>query len=122
MMKTLKKYGKTIGIFLGIILILCAVLACFNIGNILYTKSTDVIIMIGMIVIFAFIGFNFGKKAPSKGYLEGLKIGFSLIFLLIIINLLFYQTGFSISRFIYYIVLILSSTLGSMIGINRKTQ
>lgn len=119
-MKTLKKYGKTLGIFLGIILILCAILACFNLGNILYTKSTDVIIMIGMILVFAFIGFTFGKKVPSKGYLEGLKIGASLIFLLIVINLLFYQTGFSISRLIYYIVLILSSTLGSMVGINRK--
>ena len=119
-MKTLKKYGKTLGIFLGIILILCAIFACFNLGNILYTKSTDVIIMIGMILVFAFIGFTFGKKAPSKGYLEGLKIGASLIFLLIVINLLFYQTGFSISRLIYYIVLILSSTLGSMVGINRK--
>lgn len=119
-MKALKKYGKTLGIFLGIILVLCAILACFNLGNILYTKSTDVIIMIGMIMIFVFIGFTFGKKAPSKGYLEGLKIGASLIFLLIIINLLFYQTGFSISRLIYYIVLILSSTLGSMVGINKK--
>ena len=34
-MKTLKKYGKTIGIFLGIILILCAILACFNIAIIM---------------------------------------------------------------------------------------
>ncbi len=121
-MKTLKKYGKTLGIFLGMVLLLCAILACFNLGDILYTKSTDIIIMVGMILIFAFIGFTFGKKAPAKGYLEGLKIGVSLIFLLVIINLLFYQTGFSLSRFIYYVVLILSSTLGSMIGINRKEK
>lgn len=119
-MKTVKKYGKTMGIFLLIVLILTAILTCCNLANFLYTKSTDTITMIGMIFLFTIIGFEYGKKAESKGYLEGLKIGSSLIFLLIIINLLFYQTGFSISRFIYYIVLILSSTLGSMIGINRK--
>ena len=119
-MKTVKEYGKTMGIFLLIVLILTAILTCCNLANFLYTKSTDTITMIGMILLFTIIGFEYGKKAESKGYLEGLKIGSSLIFLLIIINLLFYQTGFSISRFIYYIVLILSSTLGSMIGINRK--
>ncbi len=119
-MKTLKKYGKTLGLFLLVIIILTSILSLFNLGNIFYTKTTDIIIMVGMILIFAIIGFQYGKNALNKGFLEGLKIGASLIFLLIIINLLFYQTGFSISRLIYYIVLILTSTLGSMIGINKK--
>lgn len=119
-MKTFKKYGKTMGIFLVVVFLLLVILTFLNIGNILYTKSTDTIILVGMILFFAIIGFEYGKKAQAKGYLEGLKIGASLILLLIVINLLFYQTGFSIARFIYYLVLILSSTLGSMIGINRK--
>ena len=119
-MKTLKKYGKTFGIFLLCMILFIAILTCFNVGNIMHTKATDTIIMIGMILFFIIIGFEYGKKAQAKGYLEGLKIGASLILLLIIINLLFYQTGFSLSRFVYYVVLILSSTLGSMVGINKK--
>lgn len=86
----------------------------------MYTKGSDIVTMIGMILLFAIIGLQYGKKATSKGYLEGLKIGASLIFILIVINLLFYRTGFSLERFVYYIVLILSSTCGSMIGINKK--
>ena len=121
-MKTLKKYGKTFGIFLLCMILFIAILTCFNVGNIMHTKTTDTIIMIGMILFFIIIGFEYGKKAQAKGYLEGLKIGASLILLLIIINLLFYQTGFSLSRFIYYVVLILSSTLVSMVGINKKKE
>lgn len=119
-MKTLKKYSKTIGIFFLCILVLSFLVSLFNIANILYTKGSDIMIMIGMVLIFGFIGLQFGRVATEKGYLEGLKIGGSLILVLIVINLLFYRTGFSLERFIYYVVLILSSTLGSMIGINKK--
>jgi len=119
-MKTLKMYGKTIGKFMGFLLIFAGILSLLNVCNFLYSKSTDLIIMIGMSLVLFFIGFNYGKKAEKKGFLEGLKIGGSIIFLLLVINLIFYQTGFSIERLIYYIVLILSSTLGSMIGINKK--
>lgn len=119
-LKTLKKYGKTIGFFLIGILLIAFVISLFNITNLMYTKGSDIVTIIGMILLFAIIGLQYGKKATSKGYLEGLKIGASLIFILIVINLLFYQTGFSLERFIYYIVLILSSTFGSMIGINKK--
>ena len=120
-MKTLKQYGKAIGIFLIAILILAFLISLFNITNIFYTKGSDVMTMIGMILIFGFMGFQFGKKATHRGYLVGLKIGGSLILILILINLLFYQTGFSLERFIYYVVLILTSTFGSMIGINKKS-
>ena len=119
-MKTFKKYGKALGFFTIFLFVFAAILTCFNLGNLLYQKSTDTFMMIGMSIVFMVIGFNYGKKAPSKGYLEGLKIGSLLIFFLLIINLLFFQTGFALSRIIYYIVLILASILGSMVGINKK--
>ena len=121
-MKTAKKYGKTIGIFLLCIIGLSFLISLFNIANIFYTKGSDIMTMIGMVIIFGFIGLQFGRVATKKGYLEGLKIGASLILILILINLICYRTGFSLERFIYYIVLILSSTLGSMIGINKKRR
>jgi len=119
-LKTLKRYGKTIGIFGVFLIIFAAILSCFNVFNLMYSKSTDIVIMIGMVLSLFLIGFSYGKKAEKKGFLEGLKIGICFILLLVFINLIFYQTGFSIERIIYYTVLILSSTLGSMIGINKK--
>lgn len=108
------------GIFLGILLFFSAILALLNSFHIFYSKGTDLFILIGMILILFIIGLEYGKKASKKGYLEGLKIGVCLIFLLLFINLIFYQTAFSFERILYYIVLILSSTLGSMLGINKK--
>lgn len=119
-LKIIKQYGKTIGIFLGILFMLSFVIAILNSLNIIYSKGSDIIILVGMILTLFIIGLEYGKKAEKKGFLEGLKIGGSLIFILILINLIFYQTGCSIERFIYYAVLILSSTLGSMLGINKK--
>ena len=120
-MKNLQKYGKTILIFLGILLVFSLILTLLNMTHILFTKGTDTFIFIGMILTLFFIGFFWGRHAEKKGYLEGLKIGACLILILILINLIFYRTGFSLERIIYYIVLILSSTLGSMLGINKKS-
>lgn len=88
--------------------------------NLFYGKASEVFMFIYMAILFFIIGFLVGKKATHKGYLEGIKISLSLIFILIVINVLFYQTGFSLERTIYYFILILSSTMGSMIGINKK--
>lgn len=120
-MKYIKKYGKLLLIFTGFITILSLFLTIFNSFDIFYSKTSETIIFIMMIIFFAIIGFLYGKKVPSKGYLEGLKIGLILILFLIIINLLFFQNHFSLERIIYYLVLILSSMFASMIGINKKS-
>ncbi len=119
-MKTLKKYGKTLGLSFLFLFFLAICIALLNTFQILFTKGSDIVLFIAMILTLFVIGFNFGKKAEKKGYLEGLKIGIVFIFFLLLINFLFYRTGFSLERLIYYLVLILSSVLGSMVGINKK--
>ena len=61
----------------------------------------------------------FSKKAINKGYLEGLKIGCLNIIVFIIITSLTKQ-GFSLRMTIYFIILLITSALGGMIGINQK--
>ncbi len=68
-------------------------------------------------ILMFVLGFSKGKKASKQGYLEGLKIGAVAVCILFILNLVFYRT-FSLSLIIYYIVFLLSPTIGSMIGIN----
>ncbi len=119
-LKTLKVYGKLILFFLLFLSIFSFLLTLGNIGNLFFTKGSDMIIFIGMIFVFFLIGFHFGKKAEKKGYLEGCKVGILLIVLLFLINLIFFRTLFSIERIIYYLILLLSSIFGSMIGINKK--
>ncbi len=116
----MKKTIRLLLIFSLFFLSFSFLLSILNKTHFLYSASTDTIIFIFMLLFFSILGFFYGKKTPSKGYLEGLKISFLLIVFLILINLLFYQNRFSLERIIYYIVLILSSTIASMIGINKK--
>lgn len=120
-MKDLIRVGKTIGIFIGYVVVLSFILALLNLIG-MSQGMVNILSIILMIGVFLFIGFKFGQTADKKGYIEGIKVGISLIFILIIINLLFYRTGFTTSRIIYYFVLILSSIFGSMIGINKKEK
>ena len=116
----LKSYFKVILIGLLFMMIFAFLLGVLQNFNLFYGKVSEVFMFIYMAILFFIIGFLVGKKATHKGYLEGIKISLSLIFILIVINVLFYQTGFSLERTIYYFILILSSTMGSMIGINKK--
>ena len=78
-MKTIKKYGKTILWFTIIILLLSLIFSLFNLGGLMNFNTTSILFIILMIILFLIIGYQFGKKADKKGYIEGLKIGFSLI-------------------------------------------
>ena len=71
------------------------------------------------LIWFFFLGFKNGKVSKSKGYLAGLKMGLSFVLVLIIFNLIFIRS-FKLSLLIYYLLLLMSSVLGGMFGINRK--
>ena len=65
------------------------------------------------------INFLNGKRTNQKGYLEGLKLG-GLVILFFFIISLFTKDFISLSKIIYYGVLILISIIASSIGINFK--
>jgi len=63
-------------------------------------------------------GIYIGKKANSKGYINGLKLSLIIVFIFIIISMI--VNNFKISRIIYYLIMTICITFGSMLGINRK--
>ncbi len=121
MVKIIKSYGKTVLIFLLVICLVCFLFGLFQLIGFLSFKTTSLLFMIFMVMLFLILGFRYGKKANKKGYLAGVKIGLCLILVLVFINFVFYKTNFSLERIVYYLVLILSSILGAMIGINKKS-
>ncbi len=82
-------------------------------------KTISNIILFMILIWFFFLGFKNGKKSKSKGYLAGLKIALIFISILLLFNLIFLRI-FKLSLIFYYLLLILSSILGGMLGINRK--
>lgn len=117
-MKKMFKYLGYYTIFLILLLFVCSLLNLIGVNS----SITNLLIFIFNISLFFIFGIKSGKRANNKGYLAGLKIGGLFLLLLIIINLFTNRVIFSISTLIYYIILILASVLGGMLGINKKEQ
>ena len=61
-----------------------------------------------------------GKTSNNKGWLEGIKYGLICVVIFFIFNYLAFDSGFNISNIILYIITLVSSVFGGMIGINLK--
>lgn len=120
-MKSLIKYLKLIGLFIGIVLIFSLLLGLLNLVGLNY-KVTSVLNIIMMVMLFLIFGIIEGINTSKKGYISGLKIGIIFLIIMIIFNLIVFGSSFSISRIVYYIILLFSSVFGAMIGINRKKK
>lgn len=114
MFKYLKSSIYTLCILIGSTIII-TILNYFNIlmGNVL--KITELLIPIISIFIGSYI---LGKSSNNKGYIEGLKYGVVWIILFLIINLI--SKNFTYLSLIYYLILIITAIVSSIIGINRR--
>ena len=111
---TLAKFLISLTIYLFII----TTLAHFNLIS---YKTVSVISFIFMCLLFMFNGFQIGRKSTKRGYLSGLFIGIINILLVLILALIFRSIP-ELKSLIYFVILLLSSTLGGMFGINLKKK
>ena len=116
MKKIISKF-KIYIIFLFIVLISSFLLSFFNILGMSNTISKILSIII-ISTTYLVVGFINGKNANSKGYIQGFKTGILLTMLLFILSL--FSFNFNTKTIIYYGILIILSTIGSTIGINKK--
>lgn len=72
------------------------------------------------LIIISFIigGITIGKNSLNNGYLHGLRLSLCTITIFIILSLIMGE--FKPIKVIYYIIITICITLGSMIGINYK--
>lgn len=117
-MKNLLKYLGYYTLFLITLVFITSLLNLIGVNS----TITNFLIFIFNISLFFIFGLKNGKKASNKGYLAGLKVGGLFLLILIIISLFTSKNIFSLSTFIYYLVLILASTLGGSLGINKKSE
>lgn len=95
------------------------IITIFNYIGILPYNVFKIIRIIGIVVIFFIDGLLVGRASEKKGWLNGLEASLILITIFSILNLIF-KGNFSMSTFISYIILIVITILGSMLGINKK--
>ena len=118
----LKKIGISFLYILGIILILTLVVTIFHYFNLFHSEVTSIFKMIIPVSAMLVGGIIIGKQSDKKGWLEGIKLGFAFLMFLMIFNYLALRISFQSTDIIYYIILIVSTIFGSMIGINLKKE
>lgn len=119
-MNNIKNYLIAIGYFLLTVTTFAIILTIFNYYDIITNKPFKVIkVLIPSLALFIG-GYKVGNNANKKGYIEGIKLSLIIILILFMFSYLGFNTSLNISLILYYIILIISSMLGAMIGINKK--
>ena len=118
----LKNFLKSLLISIISFLVLTLFVTIFNYFNLLSINGMNISKIIIPIISMLIGSFYLGTTVKNKGWLEGIKFSVLIILLLIIINLLILKNGFEIKNLIYYIIILVSSMVGSMIGINRVEE
>ena len=100
-----------------ILLFITTLLYYFNLINNNVIKYLKIITLI----LSTFIGgFNIGKLSNSKGYIKGIILGLIIVFIFFIVSL--FTKSFKVTLIIYYLIIIITTALGSIIGINKNHQ
>lgn len=118
-MTYLKNLGISIIYILAFILGLTFIFSLLNyIG--LFNNTIINIIKIIIPVLSMFIGgFVLGKRTGKKGWLEGLKLSLIFLIFLSLFNYLGLKSSLSLKVGIYYLILIMSTIFGSILGVNK---
>lgn len=107
--------------FILALLMYLIIVTLFANFNVLSYKTVSILSFIYIILTFMFFGFKLAKTANKRGYLSGLIMGLTNVFIMFILSLLF-NTSPGLKVLTYYLVLLLSSTFGGMLGINFKKK
>ena len=89
--------------------------------DIISEKTLSIIQILVMFTTIFILSYILGKKKEKNGYIDGLIFGFLITTISLIINIIFIKK-ITKYKLIYYLFIIIISTLGSILGINKKTK
>ena len=121
-LNTIKYYSTSLLVSFVFILILTFIMATFNYFNIIGSNTLSFIKIIIMIISALAGGILIGINTKDKGWLAGIRYAFVFIIFIVLLNYLGYDYGIKLKSLIYYIIIIVSSMIGSMIGINNQKK
>jgi putative membrane protein (TIGR04086 family) len=93
--------------------------------NLIFNFNIIVNQLISLISIGLYIfvdSYKKGKHTEKEAYKVGFVNGAVYDIVLYLIGLPFLVIGFSLKRFIYFLIIVVVSVLGAVLGINKKTH
>lgn len=114
----LKNLSKGLLTTIIIFIILSLILTLLNYFNLLNHTVLTICKMIIPLLSVGLGGLTAGKSVTKNGWISGLLIGLFITFIIFILSLILQE--FEFKNLIFFIILIITSTFGSMLGINTK--
>ena len=118
-MNSYKKYLISISITFAFILLFSFLINILNYFDIINKGVYKTLLILSSAISISFGSFFIGKSSNNKGYLKGALTGIISIVIFILFSTIFKHSISQLS-FIYYLVLVITSTIAGMIGINKK--
>ena len=116
----IKNYLKGLLFFFIPLLILLLIINTFYYFDILSNNIMKYLKIVIILFSTFLSGFYIGFKSNNKGYINGLKCSLIIIGIFLLSSLLIKE--FKFTSIIYYLIIIIVITLGSMLGINIKNK
>ena len=113
-----KNYLRCYGYLIGLIVLMTVI---FSIISYFFNITANWIKVVIPIISLLIASIILGKKVKEKAYIEGIKFSVIYIFTLTILKLIL-KTEFNYKIIIIDILMIFTSIIGSMIGINIKKK
>ncbi len=114
----LKNLSKGLLTTIIIFIILSLILTLLNYFNLLNHTVLTICKMIIPLLSIGIGGFISGKKMVKNGWISGLINGLIITLFIFILSLII--KDFEFKNLIFFIIIIITSTFGSMLGINAK--
>lgn len=118
-MEIIKKYSfRFLYTILSILISLLLITTLYHF-NLISSNIYQILKLLILLTNILISGIILGKKATSKGYLEGIKLG---TFLIIFFTIVIFLSGenFKLRILLYDSIILITAILGGMIGINKK--
>ncbi len=118
-MNYLKRLGKIIVTTILSIIILGFILTTLYYFDIISNNIYNIMKMVIVLLSLFINAFFLGKNSSKYGLVEGLKLG-AIVLIIMFIMKIFTSSSFDIRTVIYSIIILLTTSIASVIGINRK--
>ncbi len=119
-MNSVKNLGKSFLLFLGSTILLAFFLNTLYYFNLLSDSILSILSFLLPLLFLFIISLFLGKKASKLGYLEGIKLGGCVLLFYLFFSIVVFHKTLSWKMGLFYLIFLLVSILGSMIGINQK--
>ena len=119
-MEYLKNIAKSLLYTFSITIFSIFIITILNYFNIINGKILSVFMILIIISALFVGGYLIGKNSKQNGWLEGIKLSLIIIAILALFNYLCLKKEFHLTQIIYYLILTIACTLGSMVGINKR--